>query len=100
MRDGQVDLPLRLPEDAAVGLRQQVNPAVLELAAVVVRDRDLLLLERAVARQDAHFNEDLEAVADAQYELAVVDKTPDRVGQVMHDLVGKNPPGGDVVAIA
>jgi len=99
MSDRHIDLPLGLEKDTPVGLRQQVYPPILILAAVVVGDGDILLLESPITRENAHFDQDLKAVADSEYELSVVDEFPNRLGEMVNDLIGQNLAGRHIVAI-
>ena len=55
---------------------------------------------RIVRQQHAGLDEDLKSVADSQDELLGGLEGLERVLQVMPDLVGQNPPGGDVVTVA
>ncbi len=51
------------------------------------------------AREESGLDEDLEAVADAEDELAVVDELSEGGFEVVNELVGEDFTGGDVVAV-
>ena len=79
--------------------RPQLDPAVFVAARVVPGERG----RRAAAiigQQHARLDEDLEAVADPQDQLARRLERLQALGQMMPDLVGQDAAGRHVVAIA
>ncbi len=46
------------------------------------------------------FRKDLETIADSDHRLALLDEPVKRIRQVVDDLIRKDPPGGDIVAVA
>ena len=90
-------------EDALVAVGPQVDPAVLERpqsfqASVASRWR-LGGVDPAPGQQAA-LDQHLEAVADAQHQLAGGDELVQRLGQAVEHLVGEDLAGGHVVAVA
>ena len=80
-------------------LDAEVDPAVDESARGVPGERGALPC-RVVAVEQAALDEHLEAVADAEDQLAGVAERGERVGQVMAELVGEDAARGHVVAVA
>ena len=103
--DGQVDTFVRFDEDAFVGAGLEIDPAVFEFAAVVVGEGGLGgrlggFGGAIGVGQESGFYQYLETVADADDEFVGGDEFFDGGAEVMHELVGKDFAGGDVVAVA
>jgi hypothetical protein len=83
--------------DAAAGVWLEADPLGHETAGGIVGQRARL---SAGTREQAGFDQDLKAIADADDRLAILDELTQGVGEVVNKLVGKDPAGGDVVAVA
>ena len=78
---------------------REANPAIFEFAGVVAGERGGGA-GGVAGEQQVGLDQDLEAVADAEDQLAGVAERLQCVGQMMADLVAEDAAGGDVVAVA
>ena len=76
-----------------------MHPAILELAALVERQRGDRLVG-SIGQEHAALDQNLKAVADAQDQLAGGFEGLQRIAQVMAHLVAEDAAGTDVVAVA
>ena len=95
--DGQLDRLGVGDERRAAGRRGQADPARLEAARVVVRQRRGAGVR--AAGEQAGADQDLEPVADAQDQPAAVVEPAQRVAQDDAQPRGEDPPGSQVVAV-
>lgn len=96
---GKVELLARLDKGAAAILRgAQSHPAVFVSAGCVQGQGRANAA--VVARQKAHADENLEAVADPEDESAALDEGAELVAEMMIELIRKELAAGDVVAVA
>ena len=88
---------------AEVGDDGRCDPAVFESAVGVVGEGGGVPVVGGElgdgAGEKAGFDEDLEAVADAEDDFAVGDELAERGAEVVDELVGEDFAGGDVVAV-
>lgn len=95
---GEVELLTRLDEGAATILRRaQSHPTVFVPSGSVERQRRANAA--VVTREQAHANENLKAVADAEDQSAAIDEGTELVAEVMAKLVRQKLAAGDVVTV-
>jgi len=103
--DGEVEdggTAFREPR-ALFGDAAEFDPAVFEAALGVIGEGGGVPIVGGELRhgtgEEAGFDEDLEAVADAEDEVAIVDELAEGGAEVVDELVGEDFAGGDVVAV-
>ncbi len=86
---------------AAVGFRLKVDPAAFKMAGVVRRQRHAAIPIRAERRagQQARFDQNLEAVADAEHRPPAGYKARHVIAQAVLETHGEQRPRAQVVAI-
>src|SRR5262249_8799657 len=96
--DGEVKAIDTLKEGGALAVGLEVDPAVIELAGLVVGEGGdgPILIGRD---EERGLEQNLKAVTDAEDELLVVAEATQRVAEETGQLVGEDLAGGDVVAV-
>jgi len=90
----------RVEEDTAIGPGTQSHPPVLEARWLVLGNGTAARSVAVIPEwQDAGLHEHLEAVADAEHDLAAPDECVERIAQVAAHLRRKDPSGSNVVAV-
>ena len=101
MSDGDVDAFEATSEDTVLGIDPQMHPAVFEFIGIVIRKGHSLLCPVCRERpgQKSNLYHDLEAIADADDQLAGLNKFRQSVAELVLDFVGKDLASGHIVSI-
>src|SRR5438105_5249 len=90
---------IALEEGTLARRRFEMDPAILELAAGVVRQRRHRAIVEIGRHDEASLEQDLEAIADAEDEAFAIAKLLEHVAEEMLQLDGENLASCNIVAV-
>jgi len=100
MRDRQFELFNTIGPDTLFRPPSEPDPPISKTPAIVIRERaSLPRLPAQFAREQIGLHQNLKPVADADDRFLRFDKFRKHIRQVMPNLIGKNPPRGDVIPV-